>query len=59
MKDKTFNAYKAFIAWAETQCSVKIKCLCTDRGGEFLSGEFTAFLCEQGTEWHLMTHNTP
>jgi hypothetical protein len=29
-KDKTFNGYKAFVAWTETQCSVKIKCLCTD-----------------------------
>jgi hypothetical protein len=30
MKDETFNAYKAFAAWAETQHSVKIKRLCMD-----------------------------
>jgi transposase InsO family protein len=58
-KDETFNAYKAFVAWAETQHGVKIKCLRTDRGGEFLSGKFTAFLCEQGTERHLTMHDTP
>jgi hypothetical protein len=58
-KDETFNAYKAFMAWVETQRSVKIKHLCTNRGGEFLSGDFTAFLREQGTEWRLTMHDTP
>jgi hypothetical protein len=28
-------------------------------GGEFLSGNFTTFLHEQGTKQHLMMHDTP
>jgi hypothetical protein len=58
-KDKTFNTYKAFAAWTDMQCGIKIKCLHTDQGGEFLSREFTGFLCKQGTEQCLMMHDTP
>jgi hypothetical protein len=49
-KDEAFDAYKAYAAWVHTQHGVRIKRLCSDRGGEFTSGEFTKFLKQQGTE---------
>ena len=58
-KDETLNAYKAFASWASTQHDAKIKKLCSDRGGEYLSNTFTSFLNQQGTERHLTTHDTP
>jgi hypothetical protein len=58
-KDKAFEAYKALVAWAQTQKGVHIKRLRSDRGGEFKSNKFTEFLQEQGTERRLTTANTP
>ena len=58
-KDQTLDAYKSFAAWVYTQKGVKIKCLRSDRGGEYTGNAFTKFLKEQGTERCLTTHNTP
>ncbi len=58
-KDETFWAYKAFAAWAFTQHGKYIQRLRLDRGGEYLSEEFSNFLREQGTERRLTTANTP
>ena len=58
-KDQAFEAYKSFAAWSHTQHSVRIKCLRSDRGGEFTSREFTTFLHEQGTERRLTTADMP
>ena len=58
-KDKTFNSYKHFKAWAATQYGVKIKQLCSDRGGEYLDQDFMAHLQAQGTKCRLTTHDTP
>jgi transposase InsO family protein len=58
-KDETFNSYKEVEAWADTQHDLKIKCLRSDRGGEFLSNEFSVHLKKQGTERKLTTHDTP
>jgi hypothetical protein len=43
----------------KTQHSIKIKCLRSDHGGEYTSGDFTKFLQEQGMERRLTTHDTP
>ena len=56
---KNIEAYKAFAAWAQTQRGVHIKRLRSDRGGEYTSNKFTAFLREQGTERRLTTADTP
>jgi len=58
-KDEAFDKYKEYAAWAHTQHGVCIKCLRSDRGGEYTSGAFTQFLKEQGTERRLTTHDTP
>jgi hypothetical protein len=50
-KDETFEAYKSFEAWAETQHKSKIKRLHSDEGGEYLDGEFSKYLVLKGTEW--------
>jgi transposase InsO family protein len=58
-KDETFEAYKAFAAWAKTQHSVQIKRLRSDRGGEYTGCKFSAFLRKQGMERRFTTHGTP
>jgi len=58
-KDKTFEAYKHFEAWAATQHEVRVKRLRSDRGGEYLSNAFRDHLKSKGTERHLTTHDTP
>jgi hypothetical protein len=58
-KDEAFNAYKKYEKLLETQFGVKIKYLHTDRGGEFLSKEFTAHLEAAGTMRNLTVHDTP
>jgi hypothetical protein len=49
-KDEALSSYKAFVAWAKTQHSIRIKRRRSDRGGEYTGKEFTKFLQEQGTE---------
>ena len=48
-KDETYDAYLHYEAWLKTQKQVVVKKLHTDRGGEFLSKEFSAHLAKQGT----------
>jgi hypothetical protein len=57
-KDEALDTYKTFTAWAQTQFGVKIKALCSDRGGEYTGHKFTQFLQQEGTEHRLTTHNT-
>ena len=58
-KLETFETYKRFEAWVRNHRDAKIKVLRTDRGGEYLSNEFTAHLEAQGTEHILTVHDTP
>jgi transposase InsO family protein len=58
-KDEALEAYRAFAAWAKTQHGATIKCLCSDRGGEYTGKEFSKFLQEEGSEQCLTTHDTP
>jgi len=58
-KDETFDAYKKFEAWVNTQFDTKVKRLRSDRGGEFTSEEFTRHLASKGTERKLTVHDTP
>jgi transposase InsO family protein len=58
-KSETFGAYKTFEAWTNTQLNTKIKVLHSDRGGEYMSEEFTKYLAEHGTEQKLTVHDTP
>ncbi|CAL2276796.1 unnamed protein product [Prunus armeniaca] len=44
-KSEAFNCFKKFKSMTELQSGHKVKCLRSDRGGEFLSSEFIKF-CE-------------
>ena len=57
-KSETFNSYKQYEAWVEMQHGVKIKCLQTNHGGEYLSEEFTNHLKSKGTVRSLTVHDT-
>ncbi|GJV74108.1 retrovirus-related pol polyprotein from transposon TNT 1-94 [Tanacetum coccineum] len=53
-KSEAFGFFKKFKALAENQSYRKLKVLRTDRGGEFLSKDFSR-LCEKGTYSSLYT----
>src|ERR1700678_1674953 len=58
-KSETFDAYKAYEAELKKQKGVGIKKLHSDRGGEYLSKEFTDHLRQAGTLRNLTVHDTP
>ena len=58
-KSDALTAFKSYVAWAENQSNRKIKAVRMDRGGEFLSKEFDAFLAERGIERQLSVARSP
>jgi hypothetical protein len=49
-KDQTFESYKKYQSWTKTQRNItEIKVLRSDRGGEYLSGNFNEYLDKMGT----------
>jgi Pol polyprotein, beta-barrel domain/Integrase core domain/GAG-pre-integrase domain len=58
-KSNAFNCYKQYNTWVETQHGTKIERLQTDRGGEYLSEEFTTYLKSKGMIRSLIVHDTP
>ena len=58
-KSDTFDSYQVYKAWLLNQFNTKIKCLCSDHGGEYLSAEFTKYLKSKGTEHRVTVHDTP
>jgi transposase InsO family protein len=58
-KYENFKAYKDYEARLWTQKKVRIKKLFSDRGGEYLSKEFSDHLAQAGTVRNLTVHDTP
>lgn len=58
-KSETFENFKKFKALVENQSGSRIKAFRTDRGGEFLSNDFTAFCDEHGIRRELTAPYTP
>jgi len=58
-KDEAFKKFKSFKALAESKSDHKIKCLRSDRGGEFTSNEFFDFCEEHGIRMEFSTARTP
>ena len=58
-KDETFDAYKKYKAWVETQMNKKIKVLNSDRGEEYQGEGMVNYLKSKGTEQTLNVHDTP
>eukprot|EP00253_Pinus_taeda_P033589 PITA_33589 len=58
-KDEAFEKFKSFKALVENESDHKIKCLKSDRGGEFTSNEFFDFCEEHGIRREFSTAKTP
>ncbi|KAI3516559.1 hypothetical protein L1887_15478 [Cichorium endivia] len=58
-KDEAFQTFKNFKAKVVNETGEKIKTLRTDRGGEFLSNEFTKFCNEVGLDRHYTSPYSP
>ncbi|GAU31045.1 hypothetical protein TSUD_214810 [Trifolium subterraneum] len=58
-KSNALTIFKKFKAITENESNCKLKCLRTDRGGEFTSTEFNDFCSEHGIKRQLTTAYTP
>ena len=58
-KSEALNSFKYFKTMVEKEADMFIKCLRTDRGGEFNSNEFNHFCKESGIKRQLATAFTP
>ena len=58
-KSNAFSCFKKFKAMAELQSGFKIKCLRSDRGGEFKSSEFDQLCENEGIQRQLTLAYTP
>nr|KAJ0194783.1 hypothetical protein LSAT_V11C700360190 [Lactuca sativa] len=58
-KDEVLQTFKMFRGKVETEIGEKIKVLRTDRGGEFLSNEYTKYCNETGLERHYTSPYSP
>jgi len=59
IKDQDFSCFMEFNNNMENQSGYYIKCLRTDRGGEYISNEFTKFCQDYGIKMQLTTNVTP
>jgi hypothetical protein len=59
-KSEAFETYKAYESWLKVHRNPNgIICLGSDRGGEFMSDEFSTYLKKSGTTRHLNVHDSP
>ncbi len=58
-KDQSLDAFVKFKPLAENTAGRRVKTLRSDRGGEFLSGEFAQVCEEAGIQRHLTAPNSP
>jgi hypothetical protein len=58
-KSEAFEKFKTFKALVENETNLKIKCLRSDNGGEFISKEFTQLCENHGIKRHFSTPRTP
>ena len=58
-KSDTIASWRVFKAWAENQLNSRIKAFRSDRGGEFMSEEFSRELRENGIEREASMPYTP
>lgn len=58
-KSEAFTVFKRFKSHVETQLNSKLGTLRSDRGGEYLSTEFSQYLSTHGIQRQLTTARTP
>jgi hypothetical protein len=58
-KFETFSCFQTFKESTENECDMKIKCLRSDNGGEFVSKEFDRCCDENGIRRHFSVTETP
>ena len=58
-KSEAFSAFKKFKAYAENQLGSTIKSLRDDKGGEYMSNEFNAYLAAAGITRQHTVRNEP
>ena len=58
-KSKVFMCFKQFVSMAENVSECKMGTLHSDRGGEYLSKDFNAFLAERGIKHQCTVPYTP
>jgi len=59
-KSEAFESYKWYKAWLKTHRNPDgIVCLGSDRGGEFIDGEFATYLLNVRTAHNLNVHDSP
>ncbi|KDN43807.1 hypothetical protein RSAG8_05800, partial [Rhizoctonia solani AG-8 WAC10335] len=58
-KSEALERYKEYKAWAERSSGQKIRCLMSDRGGEFMSDAFECYLRDTGTVNQTSAPYTP
>ena len=58
-KSEVFLCFKQFVAMAENALACKVVTLRSDRGGEYMSKEFNAFLAKRGIKHQCTVPYTP
>ena len=58
-KSKAFKIFKWYLARVEKETRKRLKCLRSNRGGEFISHEFNNFCIERGIKKEVSTPRTP
>lgn len=58
-KSEVLNKFKEFLAFGKTKFGRTIKCLRSDRGGEYLSNEFLEYLAREGIANQRTAPSTP
>ena len=61
MKDKSdvFETFKKWKAMIETETCLKVKCLRSDNGGEYIDGGFSEYYAAQGIRMEKTIPGTP
>ena len=57
-KSEAFEKFKWYLARVEKETSKRLKCLRSNRGGEFISSEFNNFCIERGIKRQVSAPRT-